>query len=383
MCKWLGAGSLRRRLCLWLLAALLAFGLSGAAGTFVMIRAAAIRAQAVQYGTDRVTNPAKTTSKQAGAARVPGIRDPDHVALFEIAPSVLGLLLLLLANLIIIGLCLRPLDRIQHFVAFNNLSSPDAPPLEHMPVELRPIVAVTGQLEKQLMALRDSQREFAHYAAHVLRTSVAAVCLQVANLGPVSVDQRQERLKELEEGARRLAATAAQLLELANARLEPPANLAEVALRPTVYNAVARALPLAIERDVDLGADSIEDVSVLAVEEDVQRLLFNVINYAVRQSATAARVDVKVSRTSELGVVEVTEDEPGVREAQSDRIFEPFQAADGRQDDSLGLGLPIAAALAERYGGRLVIKRHFAGASGATVRIELPGLHRQTPAKAI
>ncbi len=82
--------------------------------------------------------------------------------------------------------------------------------------------------------------------------------------------------------------------------------------------------------------------------------------------------DVSVALRAEPGeaVVEVSDQGPGVPDADRERVFDRFyRAPDRRGEPGAGLGLPIARATAERWGGSL---RLLPSARGARFEVRLP-----------
>jgi two-component system OmpR family sensor kinase len=182
-------------------------------------------------------------------------------------------------------------------------------------------------------------------------------------------------LAELQRGIERLTSLGTQLLDLANADAEGPSGMiVEVALRRIVYDVVANLFPFAVERGVDLGAGHIDEVKVHAAESDLRQLLKNVVDNAIRYSGKGAHVTVTVLRTDDHAVMEVADDGPGMAATEIDRVFERFQHSEAFHSEGSGLGLPIAKALALRYGGRITLENRSGQATGVHVRIELPAL---------
>ncbi|EIM94749.1 sensor histidine kinase [Paraburkholderia hospita] len=381
MYQGFAANSLRRRLCLWLLCASVLFGLAGAAGAFLVVRGAEEQVELAQNAAPQATKHVAVT--QAGTA-VPGGEhriETGELGLRGIAPIVMSLLLLSLANALIVWRCLRPLDRLRSLAASIDLERPRPTRFADAPWELRPVVDAIDQLATRLLATGEAQRLFTRNAAHVLRTPIAAIRVQVANLNNGPVGQREERLAELQQGAERLALLASQLLDLANADGEAPGGvIVEVALRRIVYDVVAHLFPFAVERDVDLGAGRIQEVKVRASEADLRKLLDNIVDNAIRYSGAGAHVDVTVSRIDDLAVIEVTDDGPGMADWEIDQVFERFQRSEANQSPGSGLGLPIAKALVERYGGRITLNTRSLWTTGVIVRIELPALPNRASA---
>jgi signal transduction histidine kinase len=97
-----------------------------------------------------------------------------------------------------------------------------------------------------------------------------------------------------------------------------------------------------------------EDLATVGRPLDIERLLRNLIENAVRHSSEGASVEVQVASVD--GHVEVRVRNEGISIASNDRdrIFEPFvrgarENAEGRP--GVGLGLAIARQIARSHGG--------------------------------
>jgi signal transduction histidine kinase len=81
-------------------------------------------------------------------------------------------------------------------------------------------------------------------------------------------------------------------------------------------------------------------------------------------------VTVAVAAQNGSAVVRVGDDGPGIAPADRDRIFDRFyRAPDRRGTPGAGLGLPIAKATAERWGGSLHL---VPSGTGTTFEVRLP-----------
>jgi signal transduction histidine kinase len=83
---------------------------------------------------------------------------------------------------------------------------------------------------------------------------------------------------------------------------------------------------------------------------------------------------VAVSPSSAGHRLTVTDDGPGIPEADRERVFECFVRLDSartRTSGGAGLGLSIARGIIERYGGTLVVDDAPAG-GGTTLAAQLP-----------
>ena len=110
--------------------------------------------------------------------------------------------------------------------------------------------------------------------------------------------------------------------------------------------------------------------SAQANPEQVQRVLFNLIQNAIRHTPPDGTVTVRAATVAGGVEVEVADTGAGVPEAQREQVFEPFFRGDAsRTEDGAGLGLAISRAIVEAHGGRIWFEP---SPVGACVRFLLP-----------
>ena len=98
----------------------------------------------------------------------------------------------------------------------------------------------------------------------------------------------------------------------------------------------------------------------------VPRAVRNLIENSVRASAGRGRVEIRVERQDGAAVVRVADQGPGVPPELLPRILEPYFSTHAA---GTGLGLPIAAKVAEEHGGSLVARNRISGGLEVVVRI--------------
>ena len=106
--------------------------------------------------------------------------------------------------------------------------------------------------------------------------------------------------------------------------------------------------------------------------EQIQRVLFNLIQNAIRHTPADGSVTVRASSAPDKVEVEVLDTGEGIPDRDRERIFEAFVQGSDRQarsDGSAGLGLAISRAIVEAHGGRIWIGEARVGTS---VRFSLP-----------
>jgi len=235
-------------------------------------------------------------------------------------------------------------------------------------------VTLNGMLDR-LGSARLRQRQFVADAAHELRNPVAGIRtqLEVARRHPDGTDWR-ELTEDLLIDTERLATLADDLLLLARAD-------EWMAARPPVAVPVAEALavvaaryreaavPVLVEdgeledgelKDSELKDGELEDggpdLKVHADPEDLHRVLTNLVDNAVRHARSEVRLAAAAAAADGRIRITVTDDGPGIPEADRERVFARFVRLDDARavdDGGTGLGLAIVAELVRRHAGTI------------------------------
>jgi len=106
--------------------------------------------------------------------------------------------------------------------------------------------------------------------------------------------------------------------------------------------------------------------------EKVQRVLFNLMQNAIRHTPPDGSVTVAAEATHASVEIEVADSGAGVERDEHERIFEPFfRGGDeaSRTRSGAGLGLTICRAIVEAHGGRIWLAE---SGEGTRVRFSLP-----------
>jgi two-component system sensor histidine kinase KdpD len=205
---------------------------------------------------------------------------------------------------------------------------------------------------------------------HDLRTPLATAKAVVSSLRSREVtlteDDRRELLETADDALDRLAALVDNLLDLS--RLQTGAL--PVRTRPVpLDDVVARALDDPGVRPRAVLLDLPEDLPDVVIDPGLlERVIVNLVANAQRHAPeppllTAMRTDGRV----ELRIVD---NGPGIRPADKDRVFVPFQRLGDTSTTGLGLGLAVARGLLEAMAGTVDLQDTPGG--GLTVVVSLP-----------
>jgi two-component system sensor histidine kinase KdpD len=213
--------------------------------------------------------------------------------------------------------------------------------------------------------------------SHDLRTPLMAISTAAGALArdDLAIDDadRAELLATILSASDRLDHLVDNLLDLS--RLQAGAAQPEPALLELDDVVVGALDELGKEgRRVEVAfSDSSPSVRVDA--HQIQRVLVNVLENALKYSPEGEPVHMKVSGTPAEAVIRVIDHGPGIAVEERERIFEPFHRGNRGDHPGAGLGLAIARGFAEANGGRLWVEsRH---GQGATFVLSLPAVRTQ------
>lgn len=218
------------------------------------------------------------------------------------------------------------------------------------------LTGITLLVHRILLLLRDAQaserrgREFLAFAAHQLRTPIAAIQNNSeALLLEGGSEAQEELLGNIAAETTRAGRLVASLSRIARLDHGEQGRWGPVDLRAVCRDELQRAQHTHTTM-FDLSvAEEIPD-RVIADEDGLREALANVLDNAGRYADS--RVDVRVFVRGRAVVVSVRDDGAGVPTGMEERVFERFVTLD--QTGGTGLGLAIARELARRGGGDAV-----------------------------
>ena len=111
----------------------------------------------------------------------------------------------------------------------------------------------------------------------------------------------------------------------------------------------------------------------------LEQALFNVIDNAIKFSPTGASIEIECKKEDEKIVISISDQGPGIPEAEREKVFERFHTAEkgDRRRSGSGLGLTICQGMIVAHGGNVSIHPNpkrigDKNNPGCCVRIELP-----------
>ncbi len=239
----------------------------------------------------------------------------------------------------------------------------------------------TWLLSRDVIAQRDAaeeaRRALVAAVSHDLRTPLTSLRLlaEATRDDVVDPDTRRRYLEQMSVHIRSLSALIEDLFELS--RLEAGDiqwSLSQVHLDALVEETVEAMRPQAAAKRVAVEAAVPDGLApARANPEKLQRVLFNLIQNAIRHTPADGSVTVLAEPNGSSVEVEVADTGGGLDTGERERAFEPFYrggtGAARASGEGTGLGLTICRAIVEAHGGEI----WFADSpTGARVRFRLP-----------
>ncbi|MCL2725757.1 MAG: HAMP domain-containing histidine kinase [Polyangiaceae bacterium] len=231
-----------------------------------------------------------------------------------------------------------------------------------------------NEMVQRLAVLVEGQQRFVANAAHELRSPLTSLYgeLQLALRRSRSAAEYRTAIEEALDSTRRLKALAEDLLALARLGADREVSLAPVSLDEVARSAAAWVERETARRHVNLEVDT-DGSNVLGHAMDLERMLKNLLDNAVRHTPEGGYVHVRAKSEGDTVHVTVADSGPGVPADDRERVFEPFFRADAerRRDVGSGLGLAIVREIARGHGGDVTLEDG-PGGRGALFRARLP-----------
>jgi len=240
------------------------------------------------------------------------------------------------------------------------------------------------QRKTAIASLKEADKvknEFIANTSHELRTPLNGIIGLADSLledyGEEIPDEARADLEMIVSSSTRLSDLVNDILDVSRLKSR---NL-ELSFRPVEINklseiTVSLMKPVAEEKGLTINNEVTDNVPLLYADEiRVQQILFNLLGNAIKftQEGSITVSSEGRSEDGELWLLSVSDTGIGISEEKKDRIFKPFEQADGsigRTYGGTGIGLSIAKQLTELHGGTIWVDSILG--SGTKFYISLP-----------
>jgi signal transduction histidine kinase len=232
------------------------------------------------------------------------------------------------------------------------------------PEETRRIIEAVNRMQVEIAGFIAERQVMFGALSHDLRTILTRLALRIGSLADAESRERAER------DLFAMSAILEDALVLARLDAQPARNPSEVALGELVHELEA-AYPDNEIRVQFSGNSMGDDIRIHCDGTELFRALQNLVENAI---AYAGSFEMAIYREGNRWRFDILDRGPGIAEADRGRLIRPFVRGDGVRSmdkQGAGLGLAIAAKIAQRSGGALILLDRAGG--GLIARLEIPG----------
>jgi signal transduction histidine kinase len=235
----------------------------------------------------------------------------------------------------------------------------------------------TAELTKvnlELTKIDARRRQFISDISHELRTPLTIIRgeAQIAlRMQLASQDDYIETLSSISEQSINLSKLVDDLLFLTRAEMHQlvidvtPTNLCEL-----IEIEVSRWQRHCTDRIFSFNfQEELENMNFLIDKSRIQQVLSILIDNSSKYSKTGGPIGIGLAKQSEQLVITVNDSGDGISAVEVENVFERFVRF-SRNHEGLGLGLPIAKAIIEAHGGKMIVES--VKGEGSTFSIILP-----------
>lgn len=272
------------------------------------------------------------------------------------------------------GQALKPLRKLsQQAEKIDQDSISDIRLNEDTVKEFRQLSISVNRMLDRLSESFATQRQFSGNAAHELRTPLAIMQTKLELFAAEHKNMEgdtAELVRSQAEQLDRLSKLVHTLLEMSNLSSAPRSDRIELA--PLVDEIITDLAPLASQNDITMEQDC-DNVVITGSDALIYRLVFNLIENAVKYNRQGGSVSVSVHKENNNAIVCVSDTGCGIPEECRESIFQPFFRVDksrSRQMGGVGLGLALVHEIAVLHGGS--VRAEPGNKSGTVFVVTLP-----------
>ena len=217
-------------------------------------------------------------------------------------------------------------------------------------------VTFNDMLDRLAVVVR-SMKETNDNIAHELRSPLTRMrgAAETTMIRPELDAQARESAAITVEECDRLLGIINSMLDIAEAEARAVSWTMEVVdLAAVLEDACELFEPVAQDKAMTLSHTAQGDCRINGNMQQIQRVIANLIDNAVKYSPAGSRIDTQVARRDAMVELSVRNPGPGIPEKDLHRVFDRFYRCDSsRTTPGSGLGLSLAQAIVRTHGGTL------------------------------
>lgn len=229
--------------------------------------------------------------------------------------------------------------------------------------ELSLLAEEFNSLTGRLQVTEEARRRFVSDASHELKTPLASIRLLTDSIlqnPEIDPETTLEFVSDIGEEAERLTRISEKLLALTRLDAAPDPERVPVDVAAVLCQVAHMLSPLAQSEEVTLELNLAEDCLVLATDDDIYQIAFNLMENAVKYNLPGGRVMVDLMAEEDQVVLQVADTGVGIPADDLPKIFGRFYRVDkarSREAGGTGLGLSIVRDTVLQHGGSITVAR--------------------------
>lgn len=244
--------------------------------------------------------------------------------------------------------------------------------------ELAEMAEAMNSMCRELENIDETHKKFISDVSHELKTPLATIkliCDSIVAASEPDIEMVQEFLSDLSNEVDRLTRIVERLLTLTKiAREEEQPTLTPVDFNVMLNAIVSRLEPAAKAKHIMLFADlAVSDLPPVLIDYDrIWEALYNITDNAIKYTPENGTVRLDLQSDDRELEISISDNGPGIPEAERDKIFDRFYRLDDsrtRDTGGTGLGLAIAKEAVLLHGGNITVSESEQGGCKFTVTL--------------
>lgn len=239
--------------------------------------------------------------------------------------------------------------------------------------EIAQLVKTFNAMLDRIWILMSEMKEMTNNIAHDLRSPLARI--RIISESVLSNDNTPQEFKST---ASDTIEECDRLLQMINSTLdvaEAEAGISQMPKQKTNISQLTRDAcelfeAIAEQKHITLNYSLDENCHIYGNIHNLQRMLANLLDNAIKYTFANGKVDVVLSCTMKSIEIKVIDTGMGIPECDQSRIFDLFFRCDqSRTHDGCGLGLSFSRAIARSHDGDITLSSHLGRGSSFTIKL--------------
>ena len=229
--------------------------------------------------------------------------------------------------------------------------------------EVADLSGAFNEMTGRLQNTEELRRRFVSDASHELRTPLASIRLlsdSIVQSENMDADTMREFVTDIGTEAERLQRMTEKLMKLTRMDSRIQTERTPVNLKKLTGRVVHLLEPLAQKKNVTVYTELAEGLRVLASEDELFQIIFNLAENAVKYNDFGGNVFLRLTAEGGNAVLTVEDTGIGIPEEDLSHIFDRFYRVDkarSREAGGSGLGLSIVHGAVAANGGAIAVER--------------------------